>query len=88
VRALIDESTGVEGARRVGTLYDTAEAEGREYFVRSGVEIIRPSPQEFIAFNDALKSTQEEMLATLEAKGKKARAFYARIRQLVGDTKA
>ena len=39
-------------------------------------------------FNEALKSTQENMLTALEAKGMKARAFHARIRQLVGDAKA
>ena len=88
VRALIDETTGVEAARRIGALYDAAEAEGREYLVKSGAEIIRPTPQEFIVFNEALKSTQENMLTALEAKGMKARAFHARIRQLVGDAKA
>jgi TRAP-type C4-dicarboxylate transport system substrate-binding protein len=88
VRALIDETTGVEGARRVGGLYDDAEAAGREYLIKSGAEIIKPTPQEFLAFRDALKTTQDEMLAEREAKGMKARAFYARIRQLVGDTKA
>jgi TRAP-type C4-dicarboxylate transport system substrate-binding protein len=88
IRALIDESTGVEGARRVGALYDAAEAEGRAYFVKAGTEIIRPTVAELTVFNDALKSTQDGMLAALEAKGMKARAFHARIRQLVGDTRA
>jgi hypothetical protein len=88
VRALIDETTGVEGARRVGGLYDEAETAGREYLVKSGAEIIKPSAQEFVAFRDALKTTQDDMLAEREAKGIKARAFYARIRQLVGDAKA
>jgi TRAP-type C4-dicarboxylate transport system substrate-binding protein len=88
VRALIDESTGVEAARRVGALYDAAEGEGRAYFVKAGTEIIRPTLPELTVFNDALKSTQEGMLAALEAKGMKARAFHGRIRQLVGDTKA
>jgi TRAP-type C4-dicarboxylate transport system substrate-binding protein len=87
-RALIDETTGVEAARRVGALYDAAEAEGREYLVKAGAEIIKPTLEEFAAFRDALKSSQDDMLAALEAKGMKARAFYARIRQLVGDTKA
>jgi TRAP-type transport system periplasmic protein len=88
VRALIDESTGVEGARRVGALYDTAEAEGRDYFAKAGTEMIRPTVAELTVFNDALKSTQESMLDALEAKGMKARAFHGRVRQLVGDTKA
>ena len=88
VRALIDETTGVEGARRVGGLYDAAEAEGREYIAKSGAEIIKPTAEEFVVFRDALKSTQEETLVGLEIKGLKARAFHARIRHLVGDVKA
>ena len=88
VRALIDETTGVEGARRVGALYDAAEAAGREYFAKGGTEFIRPTPEEFIAFNNPLKATQEQMLAEREAKGLKARELYARIRKLVGDAKA
>ncbi len=88
VRALIDETTGVEGARRVGALYDAAEAAGREYFAKGGTEFIRPTPEEFIAFNNPLKATQEQMLAEREAKSLKARELYARIRKLVGDAKA
>lgn len=88
LRNLIDETTGVEAARRVGGLYDTAEAAGREYLVKSGAEIVRPTPAEFGAFRDALKSTQETMLTGLEAKGLKARDFYNRARKLVGDAKA
>lgn len=88
VRALIDQTTGVDGARRVGALYDAAETVGRDYIIKSGAEIIRPTPAELAAFNDALKSTQEDMLAGLEAKGLKARAFHARVRKLVGEMKA
>src|SRR5262249_50193608 len=88
VRGLIDETTGVEAGRRVGGLYDTAEAEGREYLVKSGAEIIRPTLPEFAAFRDALKSTQDDMIAGLETKGLKARDFYKRIRQLVEAAKA
>ena len=88
VRSLIDETTGVEGGRRVGALYDTAEAEGRDYFIKSGAEIIRPTIEEFTAFRDALNATQEEMLAALEAKGLKARDFQKRVRQLVEAVKA
>jgi TRAP-type transport system periplasmic protein len=88
VRDLIDETTGVEAGRRVGGLYDAAEAEGREYLVKSGAEIIRPTSAELAAFRDALKSTQEDMIAGLEAKGLKARDFHKRIRQLVEAAKA
>ena len=88
LRGLIDETTGIEAARRVGALYDTAETEGREYIVKSGAEIIRPTLEEFAAFRDALKPAQETMLAGLEAKGLKARDFHKRVRQLVEDVKA
>jgi TRAP-type C4-dicarboxylate transport system substrate-binding protein len=88
LRALIDQTTGVEAGRRVGGLYDAAEAEGRDYIIKAGAEIIRPTPEAFVAFRDTLKATQESMLDGLEAKGLKARAFHARIRQMVGDVKA
>ena len=61
---------------------------GVTYFAKAGTEFIRPTVEELTIFNNALKTTQEQMLAEREAKGMKARDLYARIRQLVGDAKA
>jgi TRAP-type C4-dicarboxylate transport system substrate-binding protein len=88
VRKLIDETTGGDAGRRVGALYDSAEAAGREYLIKSGAQIIKPTLDEFNVFSAALKPTQESMLGALEAKGLKAREFYAHVRRLVGGAKA
>lgn len=83
LRALIDQNSGVETARRIGALYDKAEAEGREYVVKAGVKITVPTEEERKAFRDAAAPVVERTVAGLEAKNLPAKAVLQKLRAAV-----
>jgi TRAP-type C4-dicarboxylate transport system substrate-binding protein len=83
LQALIDETTGKMAARVVGARWDSMEASGRDYMRDNGVEIIALSDSERALFFDAANFLIEERLAAAQAAGVPARAFFARLRELV-----
>lgn len=85
LQRLIDETTGKAAAREVGARWDAAEAPGRAYMAENGVEIIELDEAERAQFLDAANFLIEQRLAATEARGLPARAFYARLKQLVSE---
>jgi len=75
LRKLIDDTTGVAAARRVGKVYDDAEAAGRAYVAAAGVEIVDPSPAEAEAFRAPIAGFAEKAIAAAGAKGPELKAF-------------
>ena len=84
LRRLIDETTGPEAARRAGAVYDTAEAEGRDYLRAAKVEFVALSADQRAAFEGAVKPIAASVIARAEAKGVKAAQFYDQLRAAVG----
>jgi TRAP-type C4-dicarboxylate transport system substrate-binding protein len=83
MQKLIADTTGPEGGRRVGKLYDDAEAAGRQVFVKAGVEVIDIDGAAIEPFKKLADVPTEEQVAALEAKGIKARALMTKVRGLV-----
>ncbi|MFA6267344.1 MAG: TRAP transporter substrate-binding protein [Pseudolabrys sp.] len=83
MQKLIADTTGPEGGRRVGQLYDDAEAAGRKVFAQAGVEIIDLDGAAIEPFKKLADVPTEEQIAALEAKGLKARALLAKARGMV-----
>jgi TRAP-type C4-dicarboxylate transport system substrate-binding protein len=76
LKALIDASSGVATAERIGQQLDAAEDEGRAYMKGKGVEVIRFSPALQDQMRGAVKAIVEDHIGKLEAKGQPARAFH------------
>ena len=87
LRKLIDDSTGVEGARRVGAKYDEAEAAGRKYMVDNKVEIITPTAEEQQAFKKPVMPLVAQTIKAVQDKGLPARKFYDDLRTRVNQAK-
>ena len=83
MQKLIADTTGPEGGRRVGQLYDDAEAAGRKVFVQAGVEVIDIDGAAIEPFKKLADVPTEDQVAALEAKGIKARALMTKVRGLV-----
>ena len=75
LRKLIDDTTGVAAARRVGKVYDDAEAAGRAYVAGAGVEIIDPTAAEAEAFRAPTLAISDKIFAGAGAKGAELKAF-------------
>lgn len=87
LRKLIDDSMGMEAARRFGAKFDEAEAAGRRYLVDKKVEIILPSADETQAFRAPLKPVVEQAIDAVQAKGLPARKFFEDLRARVNAVK-
>lgn len=83
LRRLIDETTGVQAAHRVGALYDEAEAAGRRYLVENKVTIVDPSKEEAAAF-ESLAAPLADKLAGGSADRTAVREFQAQLKARVG----
>ncbi|MFC7400603.1 TRAP transporter substrate-binding protein [Chelatococcus sp. GCM10030263] len=82
-RSLIDETTGVEAAARIGAAYDQATAVGRQYMLDQGATIHAIPPEIAHAFKAPLDPITEAYVKTLEAKGLKARQLLASVTETV-----
>lgn len=72
---LIDETTGVAAARRVGKVYDDAEAAGRTYLTAAGVDIVDPTPAEADAFRKPTAGVADKILAAAGGRAAELRAL-------------
>ena len=88
LRKLIDETTGPRSARRIGALYDKAEAAGRKYMLAAGTEIIKPTPEQFAAFNAALTGVTAKWVNDLEARKRPVKALLTKVRGMVAKSPA
>lgn len=87
LRKLIDETTGVEAARRIGGRYDQAEVAGRKYLLDHKVEITVPTDDALRAFQDPLKPLVEQTIADARGKGLAASQFFGDLRARVNEAK-
>ena len=83
LKKLIDDSTGVEAARRVGALYDDAEVAGRKYLQDNKVTFVTPTSAEVQAFRAPLAPIVKDVIDQTQSKGLPAQAFYSEIRARV-----
>lgn len=83
LRTLIDETTGIQAARRVGGIYDAAEAAGRKYLEQNKVEIVSPGKSEAEAFEKLAAPLAETLMNTSGEKGASVRAFQAKLKAMV-----
>lgn len=86
LQRLIDETTGVEAARRIGAAFDAADAEGRAYMVRSGVQVATLTTAQKTAFREAVQVVTDQGVAERESRGIPAKAFLDHLRALVAGT--
>jgi TRAP-type transport system periplasmic protein len=82
LRALIDDTSGPAAARRVAARWDAVEAEGRQYMIDNGVEIITPTAAQRAEFEQSAAQVIERRLQAVEARGLPAREFLDRVREL------
>ncbi len=87
LRKLIDDSTGVEAARRFGAKSDEAEAVGRKYVLDNKVSILIPTAEEQQAFKAPLMPLVKETVDAAQTKGLAARKFYDDLRVRVAEVK-
>ena len=87
LRKLIDATTGSAAARKIGAVYDQAEADGRAYLGAANADIPELSGAERATFEELAKPITASFIAKAEAKGLKARQFYDELRAAVGSTK-
>ena len=87
LRKLLDDSTGIEAARRVGGKYDEAEANGKKYLLEHKTKIRVPTVAEGQAFHAAVLPLTEPLIAALEAKGLPGRKVYDELRAKVNASK-
>lgn len=79
---LLRDSTGPETARRVGAMYDAAEAAGREFMVQNGVEIHDLTGDAIESFVATLEPVRSRYLAMLGSAGADPDALLARVERL------
>lgn len=79
LRRLIDETTGVLAARRVGAQFDQAEALGRKYLEDNKVEIIDPTKHEAEAFRKLGAPVGRSLINALSEKNADAKEFQAKL---------
>lgn len=87
LRKLIDDSTGVEAARRIGGEFDKAEAAGRQYLVDSKADIYVPTAEDQKAFRNPVLPLVNEALEKGAADGLPSRKFYDTLRNRVNGLK-
>jgi len=76
LRALIDKSTGVENAERIGKILDSEEKEARDYLVGKGMEVVTFPDQLRNVMNGVTKPIIDAYIEKLEVKKQPARSFY------------
>lgn len=82
LKALIDETTTPEDARRVGGLYDAAEAAGEDFMKGEGVNVHRLSVDQLAPFRTILAPLGEAQLEALKADGIDGQALVNRVNDL------
>ena len=85
LRKLIDDTTGLAAAARIGRELDRAEVEGKKYMISNKVEVIRLAPAALAKVREATDVYTRSVIAQLEAKGLPAQAVYKELRSLVRD---
>jgi TRAP-type C4-dicarboxylate transport system substrate-binding protein len=85
LQRLIDETTGTHTALEVAARWEAMDLRGKQYVKDSGIEIIEPDAAARAEFAAAGETVIERRLASTEAQGLPARAFFARVKRLAAD---
>lgn len=80
--ALIRDTTGPKTGRRIGELYDNAEAAGREFMIKEGVEIMDIRGDAVTPFRELLVPVYDAQVAELKTKNPDTDAIIAKILRL------
>lgn len=83
LRKVIDETTGVEAARRVGAIYDAAEVAGKRYLEDNKVEIVTPTKEEAEQFRKLVAPLADTLINASGEKGKVVTEFRAKLMALI-----
>lgn len=83
--ALIRETTGPAAGRRVGGLYDAAEASGRAFMEEKGVEVVELRGDDTTAFRERLAPVYDAQLAALKETNPDGDAIVADIKRLMAE---
>lgn len=83
LRRLIDESTGLEGAKRVGTTSDQADQHGLEYMRKAGIEIVSLEAEDAKKYEAVAGKLTEDRVAELEKQGLPAREALSRLKTAI-----
>lgn len=75
MQALIDETTGPDRAADFGALWDTGEAEARQYLVDAGVNIVSLPEAEMATLQTMLDPIRANAIETVSGMGLPAQAF-------------
>ena len=87
LRKLIDDTTGAAAAKRVGALYDAADAHGKEYMLKGGVKVTNVAPAAFDEFKKLAAPITGEAIKKLEAEGVPAKEIHDRLVELTAKAK-
>lgn len=80
LRQLIDDTTGVSAAARIGKAYDTAEASGRAYLAGHGVTILTSDQMDAAAFARLAGPIAEAQIEKGGAKAAAMQSFWQALR--------
>ncbi|WP_168184039.1 TRAP transporter substrate-binding protein [Pseudoruegeria sp. SK021] len=75
MQTLIDETTGPARAAAFGEMWDTGEAEARQYLIDGGVSVVSMSDAEMADMQAALEPIRTELIENVTEMGLPARAF-------------
>ncbi|MBT0956634.1 TRAP transporter substrate-binding protein [Alphaproteobacteria bacterium KMM 3653] len=75
MQALIDETTGPDRAAAFGTMWDTGEAEARDYLVEAGVNVVSMPKGEMAKLKELLTPIRTALIETVSGKGLPAQDF-------------
>ena len=76
LQKLLDETGGPDRAEAFGKMMDAGEAEGRDYLVESGVQIVPLSDEEAARLRDAVHPLVQTAIDRVAATSKPAQEFY------------
>ncbi|MDP2780604.1 TRAP transporter substrate-binding protein [Devosia sp.] len=75
LQALIDQTTGPDRAQAFGEMWDAGEAEGRQYMLDGGVDIVTLSDAQFAQVEEKVSPIVTSAVAAVDASGKPGKAF-------------
>ena len=82
LRKLIDDTTGPEAAKRVGALYDAANAHGKAYMLKGGVTVTPVTPAAYKQFDDLVAPVTNEWIKKLDSEGLPAKKIHDELRAM------
>jgi TRAP-type C4-dicarboxylate transport system substrate-binding protein len=77
MKTLIDDTTGPDRAEAFGKMLDAGEAEGRDYMIEAGVEIVELGDEQRATLKADFAPIIEKMVSDVDATGAPGTAFLS-----------